>query len=348
MKKVIAGILIGIIAIVGIVGYLRHQGEKGVTLSIDRVRNDLPVYTMKIDGDYYFDEFIAQGGASSDEELSDYLSKAIFDGRDKITVKNEGAGCSAISAVNGNGDHVWGRNFDWTDTINVIVQHHTEKGYDSITTCHFGYIVGEEGVLPEDVADMRIGVAALYLPLDGINEKGLCVADLQVCEGGMLDIDTEKPDLTITTAIRLILERAETVEEAVALLEEYDIHPSAGISHHIAVSDATGNAVVLEFIEGKMVPVPTPYVTNFNVTSEDHSVGGENPQKRYEILEASYNEHKGILEAEDIKETLSKAAQLGFMFKTRWSIIYDGGEQTASYYFDARMYEEPLIIKVGH
>ena len=41
--------------------------------------------------------------------------------------------------------------------------------------------------------------------MDGINEAGLCVADLEVNEGGMLDIDTEKPDLTVTTVVRNIL-----------------------------------------------------------------------------------------------------------------------------------------------
>ena len=92
-----------------------------------------------------------------------------------------------------------------------------------------------------------LAIASLYVPLDGVNEAGLCVADLEVNEGGMPDPDTEKPDLTVTTAIRLLLDKAGTVEEALALLEQYDIHPSGGISHHLAISDAKGSSVSVEF-----------------------------------------------------------------------------------------------------
>ena len=39
--------------------------------------------------------------------------------------------------------------------------------------------------------------------------------------------NTEKPDITTTTAIRLLLDQAATVEEAIALLEQYDFNDSS-------------------------------------------------------------------------------------------------------------------------
>ena len=42
---------------------------------------------------------------------------------------------------------------------------------------------------------------------------------------------TEKPDLTTTTAIRLLLDQAANVDEAVALLGQYDMNSSIGSSH---------------------------------------------------------------------------------------------------------------------
>lgn len=70
-------------------------------------------------------------------------------------------------------------------------------------------------------------LAALYVPMDGVNEAGLCVADLEVNEGGMETIDTDKTDLTITNATRLILNKAATVEEQLKFLSNTTfMHPA--------------------------------------------------------------------------------------------------------------------------
>ena len=55
-------------------------------------------------------------------------------------------------------------------------------------------------------------VAAIYVTLDGMNEKGLMVADLMAGDKEQTNQQTEKPDLTTTTAIRLLLDKAATVE----------------------------------------------------------------------------------------------------------------------------------------
>ena len=61
--------------------------------------------------------------------------------------------------------------------------------------------------------DGFVALAAAYVPLDGMNEKGLCVADLIELDGDTAAVDTEKPDLTIVGAIRLILDYAASVDE---------------------------------------------------------------------------------------------------------------------------------------
>ena len=170
-------------------------------------------------------------------------------------------------------------------------------------------------------------------PMDGINEAGLCVADLEVNEGGMTDMDTDRPDLTMTTATRLLLNQAATVDEAIALLEKYDIHASGGISHHLAVSDATGKSVVLEFMDGKMITVNASCATNFNLAKGDSSAGGENAQKRYEELCSAYEANAGIMTRQQVTEVLRRTAQEG-EWKTRWSMAYDQETQSISYWFD--------------
>lgn len=337
--------VVGAALVVGGIGaYNMFKEEMQIISSIERVKANLPVYEMNYESDYYFDEFLANGGASSDQELTAILTNYISHGFYKVEATNQGAGCSTISAMDKEGRHLWGRNFDWTDSVVIITKCKPENGYQSIATCEFANITGDSTVVPEDMMNKMLAVAALYVPMDGINEKGLCVADLEVNEGGMINVDTEKPDLTITTAIRLLLNKAATTDEAIELLRQYDIHTSGDISHHLAIADANGKSVVVEFVNGEMVIVESPYVTNFNLANGDISAGGESAKERYEILENLYEQNNGIFTKEQIKEALMQVSKEEGTWETRWSLIYNTSSQSVEYYFE-RDYEAPLIYE---
>ena len=64
------------------------------------------------------------------------------------------------------------------------------------------------------------------------------------------DQNTDKPDLTSTTMLRLILDYADSVEEAVELVSKYDLHDSAQTSYHYMVADSTGKSAILEWVNG--------------------------------------------------------------------------------------------------
>ena len=64
---------------------------------------------------------------------------------------------------------------------------------------------------------------------------------------------TDKPDLTTTTAIRLLLDRAATVDEAISLLRQYDMNSSIGLAHPLSLSDASGKRVVVEYVDDEML-----------------------------------------------------------------------------------------------
>ena len=192
-------------------------------------------------------------------------------------------------------------------------------------------------MLPEGMANRMLAIAALYVPLDGVNAAGLCVADLQVNEGGMPDPDTEKPDLTVTTAIRLLLDKAATVEEAVALLRQYDVHPSGGVSHHLAISDAAGATVAVEFTEDGeegVTVIPAVAVTNFNLANGDTAAGGESAQARYKRLQEIYLEKKGILTGKEMRDALAEVSQPEGQWTTRWSMAYNQASPHVTWYFD--------------
>ena len=61
------------------------------------------------------------------------------------------------------------------------------------------------------------------------------------------DQDTDKPDFTSTTLLRLILDYADNVEEAVEIASSYDLHDSANTSYHYMVADASGKSAILEW-----------------------------------------------------------------------------------------------------
>ena len=61
--------------------------------------------------------------------------------------------------------------------------------------------------------------------------------------------DPSKKDISTTTAIRLALDRAATVDEVISLWSRYNMYsPKPGSDFHFLVSDATGKHVVIEFL----------------------------------------------------------------------------------------------------
>ena len=65
--------------------------------------------------------------------------------------------------------------------------------------------------------DCFLTLAAPFLPFDGMNEKGLAIALLAVPEAEA-PYNPDKIMLNTTTAIRLVLDKAANVEEAIELL----------------------------------------------------------------------------------------------------------------------------------
>lgn len=105
--------------------------------------------------------------------------------------------------------------------------------------------------------DKVISLASTYAPLDGINDAGVSCGIYMTYQGGdktiATDQNTDKPDFTSTTLLRLILDYADSVEEAVEIASSYDLHDSASTSYHYMVADSTGKSAILEWT-GKMMP----------------------------------------------------------------------------------------------
>ena len=284
-------------------------------------------------GDDGFERFLAQGGASSDREVAEFLTQNLTLGLDGITFKTADFGCSAIAAQTATGGRLFGRNFDWYNCEARIVKAAPANGYASVSTVNMDFLgsVGNVLKLLPDTADI---IASLYAPLDGMNEKGLCVAVLLIQDRAAIDQNTDKPDITTTTAVRLLLNKAASVEEALALLSEHDMHGSMGMMVHFAIADATGKSVVVEYIDNEMIVTDTPVVTNFYLAEgEKNGIGTQQSHTRYEQLMQLLTNQEA-LDAADVRDALNGVSKHNYNDgeTTEWSIVFDQTNGEIHYY----------------
>ncbi|MDE6727358.1 MAG: linear amide C-N hydrolase, partial [Oscillospiraceae bacterium] len=64
----------------------------------------------------------------------------------------------------------------------------------------------------------------MYAPLDGMNEKEPAVSVNMIHDSATISQNTGKLDITTTTAIRLLLNKAANIKETIELLQQYDMH----------------------------------------------------------------------------------------------------------------------------
>ncbi len=287
---------------------------------------------VKYEGDYGFEEFLAQDGASSDEDVVNYLSGVLLDA-DGFSFGNMPFGCSTVSVKNENGGYLFGRNFDWNRCNALIVHSVPQNGYSSISTVNTDFI-NMSGMKLSSLPDNVQAIIAMYAPLDGMNEKGLAVSVNMIQDNATISQNTEKPDITTTTAIRLLLNKAADVDEAVDLLEQYDMHASMGFMTHLAISDNSGKSVVVEYVDNEMKVVETPVVTNFYlVEGEKHGIGTEQSHERYDILMNALSE-KSTMSMEEVRDALSSVSKKNFgeFESTEWSIVFNQSTGEVHYY----------------
>ncbi len=320
-----------------------EMNEINVTDEITEIEKGLSVAEYK--GDYKFDLFLDQGGASSDRDVLSFLMNNLLSGASDIGFRIPGFGCSTISvpAKDGKGNY-FGRNFDWNKCNALILVSYPENGYASISTVNTDFIKQAAGI---PISDDIMKTAAVYAPLDGMNEMGLCASVNMIQDNATIDQNTEKPDITTTTVIRILLDKAATVEEAVSLLESYDMHASFGYMVHFALSDSQGNAVAVEYVGDKMSVIETPILTNFYLTEGDkYGIGTNQSHTRYEILEKVLSE-KPEMSKEDVRDTLSSVSKgnFGEFESTEWSVVFDQENKTATY-FHRENYERSYFIRL--
>ncbi len=355
MKKSLRWIL-GILAAI-ILAVLCIWGGEILTLStVESVEGNPYLYRMEFKASYDLDDVISKD-IDSNAKLLEYVVGRIGKG---IPIKISSAqvadengelatfNCTSFQATKADGNGFWyGRNYDYFKNPTMVTVSHPKKGYASIAVSdmsHFGYGLDK---LPTSVAKKVNCLAAIYAPVDGINEKGLCTSIMALPHQAACQ-ESGQHKVGTTILMRLWLDRCATVTEALDLLSGLDVRHDAtvGSGYHYMVADATGDAAVVEFdkedgwktmIVRKDPSEKSMLVTNhllsqkYYTTEPDEAVGNPHSKSwwRYETAGAYLREHDGTLTLEEAQECLSLVHwkdlvwDTGTVEDTQYSNVYD-------------------------
>ncbi len=288
--------------------------------------DDYGMYQMTYYGDYGFEEFL-EVGASSDADIEAFVTKRLLKGL-PFDLGVTGDGCTDFVVKNEMGQTLYGRNFDFLYAPSLQLYTAPENGYASVSTVNLAFAGYSEDSLPDGfLINKFLTLAAPFLPFDGMNEKGLAIALLAVPEAEP-PYDSNRVTLNTTTAIRFVLDKAATVEEAIELLRSCNIYFSGGIECHYLIADKSGRSVIVEYYDNALQVVETAdsyqIASNF-IACHGVNIGeGYTEFERYDRVKAVIQEHHELLSEE---EAISLLAEVGVrdgdMDKLQWSVLYN-------------------------
>lgn len=352
LKKVLKITLfsvLGLVMIAAILVWIKFGPMIKGAMSCEKLDDGL--YFMEYKGDDGFDELMSRGGCETTEQLANYVMEFLSKGfyKPETKTKKTDFGCSTLTATTPEGGVLMGRNFDYPSAIGVIMHTIPDRGYESITTFNVDFYGFGEDYKPEGFRNQYMALTGLFCALDGINEKGLAIADLVAGDSTLTHQRTNKPDLTTSVAIRYMLNNAANVDEALKLLEGIDLHSEMVYARHFAIADATGRSVVVEYVDNQMVVTESPAVTNHYLCEQKHNVGLMEGDDRYDRLCERYNQTGGVMSEKELTEAVKAVSQPqkeGFL-GTAWTMIMDLKNPSVTYY-SRRHFDKPFHFELSN
>src|SRR4051812_8777810 len=156
-----------------------------------------------------------------------------------------GFACTVFMAAGG--EPMLGRNFDFHDEPALVLHHRPPGAYKSVSLVDISYL-GVDRAHLERVDDPGRLLNASRLPFDGMNEKGVAVAMAAVPHA------RTRAGRTVGSlgVMRQVLDRAASVDEAVAIFRAAAIDFGGGPPLHYLVADASGAGAVIEYVGGRV------------------------------------------------------------------------------------------------
>ena len=250
--------------------------------------------------------------------------------------------CSALGITDVNGNVLMGRNYDFDiDTSALMVCCAPRDGYRSVAMAALDHVSVHE---VKGIVDKLSTLPGPLICLDGMNEKGVSIAILML-DSDSVHQDTGKADIFTTLAVRLVLDRAATTQEAVALLRSYDMFAVSGGDYHFFITDASGDGRVVEYDceseDRRLLDTPVRSATNFyeiykaKVLPDQYNGIYGHGRERYDRMEEILTAAEGAYTAQTAWEALRAAEQLPkpeeMTSNTQWSVVYNNTLRTADF-----------------
>jgi len=279
----------------------RQRSGPQRTLATLRQVDDYPLYVMTYYGDYGFAEFLKSGQRSGQGDAV------------------PGWACTCFAALNPQGTPLFGRNFDWELHPALLLFTDPPDGYASVSMVDAAYLgLGSQAPSPTEQGKW---LDAPYWPFDGMNECGVAIG-LMAVPAAQAPRDAAKVTIGSLHAVRLVLDQAQDVEQAISLLGQYNLDWGTGPPLHYLLADRGGASAVVEFVRGEMRVLrnrdPWQVATNF-VLSEVGTAAPDDLCPRYREANATLMRSAGQLSSEEALALLGRISQPN----TRWSTLYD-------------------------
>ena len=311
-----------------------------------KVLDEGELFTMEYKADYKLQEFI-DADLTSRSEVSAAAARLLLD--PSKAQKQPGGpvnpACSAFQAVTPEGDVIYGRNFDYRfkDGANIMVRTSPKKAYKSLSMVSMNFVGLDANNLTDGKTDLSLLVAAPLMQMDGMNSKGLAISVLVVvADDCAKQYEEGKHSIMTSVMMRMLLDRAATVDEAIGMLGDYNFFAD-GLqqdrkkgnfsNYHFFLADASGKSVILEYIKRDGPGTDSPWVLNVvderQVTNHFRSEGWRHlgrQDERFNKMQSTLEEKGGVLTEEEAMKLLSdvhQEAHEGHEGKTQWSVVYN-------------------------
>ena len=297
------------------------------------------LYSMDIKYDYSIEDIINYGIKDDQTMIDAILKESLPLIPAKINVPDYG--CTSFTLTDTDGDVHMGRNYDFRKDTSAMMVYCTPKdGYKSVAFAALDNI--SANVPDESMAKKLATLTAPFICLDGMNEKGVSISVLTL-DSEPVRQNTGKPVIATTLAIRLVLDKAATTEEAVELLNSYDMFSSSGRDYHFYITDASGDGRVVEYDpeseDRNLIATSTEAVTNFFIRHKDKVLPNQkngiygHGRERYDVVMKVLDEEKGNYTNATVWEAMKVAAQNpdpeAITSNTQWSVSYNNTDLTA-------------------
>ena len=345
MNKVIKRVLIILLMIVVLAAavflgiYFTRIQTIGSIEQLTDYEDGYNLYRMDVKYDYSIENVINRG-IEDDQMMIDSMLKEVLPLL-PVKMKAPNFGCTSFSLTDTDGDVHMGRNYDFkSDTSAMLVYCTPKDGYKSVAVAALDNV--SANVPDENIKKKLASLASPFICLDGINEKGVSISVLTL-DSEPVRQNTGKPVISTTLAIRLVLDRAATTEEAVELLRSYDMYSSAGRDYHFYITDASGDGRVVEYDceseTRELVATPTEAVTNFFIIYKEKALPNQkngiygHGRERYDAVMKVLEEEKGNYTNDTVWKAMKSAAQSpnpgDVTSNTQWSVSYNNTDLTA-------------------